>query len=125
MTLSATSPNPNEAWVLAQWLCDKETGVALAQQSSGSTTPGARPDVYADPRFLDHPAFPRYLQELDKQATELPEDFMLPWNYRTTEVQAVITKFVNQIRNNEAAPSASFMRAFADEVQVELDKPMG
>jgi ABC-type glycerol-3-phosphate transport system substrate-binding protein len=124
MSISATSPNRNEAWKLALWLCDKESGLALALQSTGSTTPGARPDVYADPRFLEHPVYPRILQELDKMATELPEDFVVPWNFRLPEIQAVITKYVQQIRNNEAEPSASFMRQLHDEIQRELDMPI-
>ncbi|MGH2367917.1 MAG: ABC transporter substrate-binding protein, partial [Chloroflexota bacterium] len=71
MQISTITQHPEEAWKLLLWLTNKETGLALAQQTSAgvSTTPGARPDVYNDPKFLDHPVYPRLLQELDRDAT--------------------------------------------------------
>ena len=77
LQLSASTPNPDEAWLALKWFTDKDTGLALAlQRSQGtSTTPGARPDVYNDPRFLNHDVFPKLLQELDRDANALPENY--------------------------------------------------
>ena len=43
MQLSTSTPNPDEAWLALQWFTDKETGLALASQKTGSTTPGGAP----------------------------------------------------------------------------------
>ena len=78
LQLSSSSKNPDEAWLALKWFADHDTGLALAlQKSTGvSTTPGARPDVYNDPKFLNHDLYPRVLQELDRDferpARELP-----------------------------------------------------
>ncbi|MDQ3702052.1 MAG: extracellular solute-binding protein [Chloroflexota bacterium] len=127
LQLSAASPNPDAAWLLLKWLTDKETGIALAgQRSSGvSNTAGARPDVYNDPRFLNHDVFPRILQELDRDSNVLPEPFQLPANYKIPEFDAVLGTYVDQIWKNQAEPTPSFMKALNDELQNVLSLPMG
>ena len=74
-----TTTAPDEAWLLLSWLANKETGLALAMQKSPgvSNTPGARPDVYNDPKFLNHEVFPKYLQELERDANLMNEPFTL------------------------------------------------
>jgi ABC-type glycerol-3-phosphate transport system substrate-binding protein len=124
--LSAQSPNPDEAWLLLKWLSDKETGIALALQKSPgvSTTAGARPDVYNDPRFLNHDTFPKILQELDRDSNALPEPFQLPHNFKIPEFDAVLGAAVDKVWKNEAEPTPSFMKTLNDELQNVLNLPM-
>jgi multiple sugar transport system substrate-binding protein len=127
LQLSSTTPNPDEAWLVLKWFTDKETGLALAlQKSQGtSTTPGARPDVYNDPRFLNHEIFPRLLQELDRDANQLPENYQggIPHNYKIPEFNAVLGQAVDKIRKNEAEPTPGFLKALNDELQNVLNLP--
>lgn len=123
MQLSSSSPNPDESWELLKWLCDKETGLTLSLQKTGSTTPGARPDVYNDPRFLNHEIFPRVLQELDRDANQLPEVYQVPHNYKIPEFDAVLDAAVDKVRKNEAEPTPSFLKALDDELQNVLNLP--
>lgn len=121
--LSSASANADEAWALAKWLTDRDTGLALALQTTGSTTPGARPDVYNDPRFLNHAVFPQALQQLDRDANQLPEIFQLPANFKISEFEAVLGGAVDRIWRREAEPTASLMKALNDDLQRVLDLP--
>jgi multiple sugar transport system substrate-binding protein len=125
MQLSSTSPNPDEAWLLLKWLTDHDTGLALALQKTGSTTPGARPDVYNDPKFLNHETFPRLFQELDRDSNALAENYQgsIPHNYKIPEVNAVLNKAMTAVRNNEAEPTPAFLKNLNDEVQNILSLP--
>lgn len=123
MQLSSTSPNPDEAWLLLKWLTDRDTGLALAQQKTGSTTPGARPDVYNDPAFLNHDVFPRILQELDRDSNALPEVYQVPGNYKIPEFDAVLNAAITKVRKNEAEPTPAFLKTLNEELQNVLDLP--
>ncbi|HEV2125765.1 MAG TPA: extracellular solute-binding protein [Chloroflexota bacterium] len=127
LQLTSNSQNPDEAWLALLWFTNKDTGLALAtQQSQGtSTTPGARPDVYGDPKFINHPVFPKILQELDRDANALPENYQggIPANYKIPEFNAVLKKAVQAIWKNEAEPTPSYLKALNDELQNVLDQP--
>lgn len=127
LQLSSTSPNPDEAWRALLWFTDKDTGLELAQQKSQgtSTTPGARPDVYNDPQFLDHPVFPRVLQELDRDANQLPENYQggIPHNYRLPDFNKALGDAVDKIWKNEAEPTPSFLKNLNEELQNVLELP--
>jgi ABC-type glycerol-3-phosphate transport system substrate-binding protein len=120
-----TSQAPDEAWLLLKWLSDKDTGLALAMQKSPgvSNTPGARPDIYNDPRFLNHEVFPRYLQELERDANQMNEPFQVPGNFKINEFNAALGAQVDKLWKNQAEPTPSFMRALNDELQNILDLP--
>jgi ABC-type glycerol-3-phosphate transport system substrate-binding protein len=123
--LFGTSAAPDAAWLLLKWLADKDTGLALAMQKSPgvSNTPGARPDVYNDPRFLNHEVFPRYLQELERDANQMNEPFQVPGNFKIDEFNAALGAQVDKLWKNEAEPTPSFMRALNDELQNVLNLP--
>jgi multiple sugar transport system substrate-binding protein len=120
-----TSGAPDEAWLLLQWLANKDTGLALAMQKSPgvSNTPGARPDIYNDPRFLNHEVFPRYLQELERDANLMNEPFQVPGNFKIDEFNTALGAQVDKIWKNQAEPTPSFMRALNDELQNVLNLP--
>jgi ABC-type glycerol-3-phosphate transport system substrate-binding protein len=121
--LSATSPNPDQAWKVLQFLANKDTGLALSKQKTGSTTPGARPDVYNDPSFLNHEVFPKILQELDRDANDLGETYQVPGNYKIPEVNKALGDAVNKIWENQGEPTPAYLKALSDELQVILDLP--
>ncbi len=125
MQLSSTSPNQDEAWLLLKWITDHDTGLALALQKTGSTTPGARPDVYNDPKFLNHDTFPRLFQELDRDSNALGENYhgSIPHNYKIPEVNAVLIKAMTAVLKNEAEPTPSFLKQLNEEVQNVLNLP--
>ena len=125
MQLSTTSPHQDEAWQLLKWLTDHDTGITLALQKTGSTTPGARPDVYNDARFLNHDVFPKILQELDRDSNLLPENYhgSIPANYKIPEVSAVLAKWIDQVWKNEAEPTPAFLKNVNDEIQNILNLP--
>lgn len=127
LQLSTSTPNADEAWQALKWFTDKETGLTLAlQKAQGtSTTPGARPDVYNDPRFLDHEVFPKHFQELDRDANQLPEDYVgsIPHNYKIPEFNAALGAAVDKVWKNEGEPTPSFLKALNDELQNVLSLP--
>ncbi|MGH2356072.1 MAG: ABC transporter substrate-binding protein [Chloroflexota bacterium] len=127
LQLSSTSPNPDEAWLALKWFTNKDTGLALAQQKAQgtSTTPGARPDVYSDVKFLNHEVFPKLLQELDRDSNQMTENYQggIPNNYKIPEFNSVLGAAVDKIWKNEAEPTPSFLKALNDELQNVLDLP--
>jgi multiple sugar transport system substrate-binding protein len=127
LQISAQSPNRDEAWLAFKWFSDHDTGLALAQQKSqgSSTTPGARPDVYGDPKFLTHEIYAKLLQELDRDSNALNENYQgsVPANYKIPEVDAVLGAAMAKVQKNEAEPTPSFLKALNDEVQAVLNQP--
>jgi multiple sugar transport system substrate-binding protein len=123
--LFATSAAPDEAWLLLKWLSDHDTGLALALQKSPgvSNTPGARPDIYADPKYLNHELFPRYLQELERDANAMNEPYQVPGNFKIDEFNGALGAQVDKIWKNQAEPTPSFMKALNDELQNVLNLP--
>ncbi len=127
MQISTITPNLDEAWLALKWFTDHDTGLALALQKSPgtSTTPGARPDVYNDPKFLNHELFPRVLQELDRDANQLPENYQgaIPANFKIPEFNSVLGAAVDKIWKNQAEPTPSFLKALNTDLQNVLDLP--
>jgi multiple sugar transport system substrate-binding protein len=127
MQIGSASKAPDQAWITLKWFTDHDTGLALALQQSPnvSTTPGARPDVYNDVKFLNHEAYPRIFQELDRDSNALNESYQgsIPQNYRIPEVDAVLTKAMTAVQKNEAEPTASFLKQLTDELQNVLNLP--
>jgi multiple sugar transport system substrate-binding protein len=125
MQLASISQNPDAAWKALKWFTDKDSGLALGLQTSPgvSTTPGARPDVYGDPKFLNHDVYPKILQELDRDSNALPENYQgsIPVNYKIPEVNEVVKRSVDKAWKNEAEPTPSFLKALNDELQAVLD----
>ena len=127
LQLYSGSKFQDEAFTALVFLADKDTGLALAQQKSPgvSTTPGARPDVYNDPKFLNHEIYPRILQELDRDSNALNQNYQgsIPHNFRIGDVNDAINKAVTAVEKNEAEPTPAFLKNLNDEIQNLLDLP--
>ncbi len=123
--MPSTSKSKDAAWELMKWMCDKESGLAHALQSAPgtSTTPGARPDVFADSRFLNHPVYPRQIQEMEAESMKSDELEVFPANFQVDELSNVLNPFVDKIVKNEAQPTPSLMKEINDAVQRVLDLP--
>ena len=127
MGLSSQTRVVDAAWEVVKWFTDRETGVRWPSRRVGSNTPGMRKDVYCDERLLADPAYPREMLErvckaMDNAATIT---YSVAHNFRQNDVNAVVTKHMNAVRENTAAPSAATMRAMTQEVQAVLDQPRG
>ena len=126
VTLNAKAKAQDAGWQVLQWFTNKETGVALALQKTGSNTPGMRKDVYCDERVLSDPLYPRAMLDrvckiMDQNAGSIL--YQVPANFRQSDVEAVAMKHLSLFLNNEATPSAATMRTFHTELQAALDLP--
>ena len=122
MSVIGSSPQPDWAWEVCQWTCDKEAGVALAMQVQGSSTPGARPDVYNDPRLANRPGYPAQYIDEQRQAMAEPEPFATPWNFTINDLNAALGTELNKFTRGEVALSASSLQVAAQQLQAILDR---
>ena len=125
MGLSTQTKVSDAAWDVVKWFTDKETGVQLGLQTRGSNTPGMRRDVYCDERMLADAAYPREI--LDRVCKAMDNATTITYsvaaNFRQNDVNAVVTKHMNAVRDNTVSPSATTMRAMTEEVQALLNQP--
>lgn len=125
VSLNARTKVTDQGWEAVKWFTDKETGVALALQKTGSNTPGMRKDVYCDERVLTDPLYPREMLERVCKAMDLAPTvpYSVPANYRQPEVNAVVARHLDAFREGGAAPNPATMRVFHAELQSALDLP--
>lgn len=123
MSITSASKQPDWAWEVCKWTCDKEAGVALAMQVQGSSTPGARPDVYNDPRLTNRPGYPAQYAGEQRQAMAEPEPYVTPWNFTLNELNTALGAEIDKITKGEVALSGASLQATARQLQTILDKP--
>jgi len=123
MSVVKASKHPDEAWELTKWCCDKESGIALAMQRNGSSTPGARPDVYGDPRLLNREGYPPGLGEEQRQAMLEPEPYVTAWNFLGADVDKVLGGELDRVTKGEVAINEGFLQSVTSQIQAVLDKP--
>jgi ABC-type glycerol-3-phosphate transport system substrate-binding protein len=123
MSVGKAGKHQDEAWELTKWCCDKESGVALAFQRQGSSTPGARPDVYGDPRLLNRDGYPANYGEEQRQAMTEPEPYVTAWNYLGADVNTKLGEELDKVTKGEAAVNDSFLQNLTKDLQTILDKP--
>jgi ABC-type glycerol-3-phosphate transport system substrate-binding protein len=123
MSITTASKQPDWAWEVCKWTCDKEAGVALAMQVQGSSTPGARPDVYNDPRLTNRPGYPAQYADEQRQAMAEPEPFVTPWNFTVGDLNTALGTELDKFTKGEVALSASSLQVAAQHLQTILDKP--
>ncbi len=126
VTLNAKARSVDASWIVQQWFTNKETGVALALQKTGSNTPGMRRDVYCDERVLTDPLYPRATLDRVCKAMEAHAasiQYVVPANFRQNEVDQLAKRHIDAFLANSAAPNPATMKAFHTELQAVLDQP--
>jgi multiple sugar transport system substrate-binding protein len=123
MSVTRSSKHQDQSWEVCKWSCDKEAGVALAMQVQGSSTPGARPDVYADPRLANRPGYPAQYAEEQRKAMLEPEPYVTAANFTGGEVNTALGAELDKLTKEQAAVSDTFLQAAAAQIQAILDKP--
>lgn len=114
----------DEAFELLKFMTDKEFGVTLGLQTSGSTTLGGRPDVYADQRIVNHPQLTKQMQLAQLNSVrEMREPHSVPWNFRASEVYAVRDGATARIARGEASADPAYLREVNREIQNILNLP--
>jgi multiple sugar transport system substrate-binding protein len=124
MSVGVNSKHVDQAWELNKWLCDKESGVQLALQRNGSSTPGARPDVYGDPRLLNRDGYPANLGEEQRQAMLEPEPYVTAANFLGGDVNATLGTELDKITKGEIAVNDGWITNVTSLLQTILDKPV-
>lgn len=118
-SVAKSSKAPDAAFELMKWLTDKEMGVALGLQTKGSTTLGGRPDVWADPRILNHPQMPKQAQQVQLDSIkEIKEPYSAPANFRAPEVEAIRDPGTRKITDGQNKAEASFLKDLNSQMQV-------
>ena len=123
MSMTKHTKHPDDAWELTKWCCDKEAGVALAFQRMGSSTPGARPDVYSDPRLLNREGYPSNYGEEQRQAMTEPEPYITAWNYLGADLNTILGTELDRVTKGEIAVNDGFLQNLTSQLQTVLDKP--
>jgi multiple sugar transport system substrate-binding protein len=123
MSVTKNTKHLDDAWELTKWCCDKEAGVALAMQRMGSSTPGARPDVYSDPRLLNREGYPAAYGEEQKQAMLEPEPYVTAWNYLGADLNTILGTELDKVTKGEIAVNEGFLTNMTNQLQAVLDKP--
>jgi ABC-type glycerol-3-phosphate transport system substrate-binding protein len=123
MSVTKNTKHVDDAWELCKWLCDKESGIALAMQRKGSSTPGARPDVYGDARLLNREGYPPNVGEEQRQAMTEPEPYITAWNYLGNDLNTVLGNELDRVTKGELAINDGFLQNLTGQLQAILDKP--
>lgn len=123
MSVTKHSKQRDDAWELTKWCCDKESGVALAMQRRGSSTPGARPDVYGDPRILNREGYPPNVGEEQRQAMLEPEPYITAWNYLGADLNTLLGDELDKVTRGEIAVNEGFLQNLTVQLQAILDRP--
>lgn len=123
MSVTKHTKHPDEAWELTKWCCDKESGIALAMQRKGSSTPGARPDVYGDPRLLNREGYPPNVGEEQRQAMLEPEPYVTAWNYLGADINKVLGEEIDKVTAGQTTVNDGFLNNLTSLLQAILDKP--
>ncbi|HEV2121768.1 MAG TPA: extracellular solute-binding protein, partial [Chloroflexota bacterium] len=123
MSVTKNTKHQDDAWELTKWCCDKEAGVALAMQRTGSSTPGARPDVYGDPRLMNREGYPANYGEEQRQAMLEPEPYITAWNYLGADLNKILGDELDRVTKGEVAVNDGFLQNLTAQLQAVLDKP--
>lgn len=122
--ITKDSKQPDAAFTLLKWLTDQETGVQLGLQTKGSSTLGGRPDVYADPRILNNPAWPKQaLEEQLKSVQVLKGPYSAAYNYRASDIYKVRDAATQPVQDGKTQPDTGFLATLNQQVQAILDQP--
>jgi multiple sugar transport system substrate-binding protein len=110
----SNTKHPDEAFEFVKWMANQETGIRIAEVGS---VPGARPDVWENPRLTKDPMHNVFKKLMDEV---LP--FRGPGNFRGLEVRDVFNQGVAAIWLGKGTPQ-ELMPDITKAMQEVLDKP--
>jgi multiple sugar transport system substrate-binding protein len=97
-SVSTQAKEPAAGWEFIKYVCTQEVGVGKLLMGSGS--PGARPDVFLDPRIVEKYPWYKVGDRIMREARAAP----LPANYRTPEMFDVVGQVESEIWLDKVAP---------------------
>jgi multiple sugar transport system substrate-binding protein len=119
IAVNAKTRYPKEAWELAKFLTDKETGIRLGEGRGGASgTSGARPDVFRDERLMKNPLHPVWVE-----AVENADGPRYAANFRTQEFNSALWQKMIALWNGDEQPTDRFFQELNDELQKICDLP--
>ena len=114
LALSPTTKAVNEAWAFADFLCNKENGVAVTTQTGA---PSGRPGIWDDPGLQANP-----MQMTVKRSLDIAGPFVGPANFKGEEFNTTMSQLMQQIWLGKAAP-AQLLPDITQKLQAILDQP--
>ncbi|MGI8914080.1 MAG: ABC transporter substrate-binding protein [Chloroflexota bacterium] len=124
LQVSKATKSPDAAFNLLTWFTNKDSGIAAALQSTGSLTPGFRPDVYCAPELINDARFPKQAMQANCDNASVDESYTYPANFRINEVNAVITQFEKDLWSGKQEPTTSYMKQYADAINATTKLPV-
>ena len=124
--INSASKNRDGAWELLKWITNKESGINLALQPSGSLTPGFRKDVYCSDELLNDSRFPKSAMKANCDNFEQPDTYVYPANLRLTQpgaIQDILNKYINDIFDGKQDATPAILKQMTTEIQQVLDQP--
>jgi multiple sugar transport system substrate-binding protein len=124
--MNSSSKDKDAAWELLKWLTNKQSGINLALQPSGSLTPGFRKDVYCADELLNDARFPKSAMQANCDNIDQPEGYTYPHNFRLLQpdsFQAVLNRYINDFADLKQEPTPAVLRELNSELQNILDQP--
>jgi multiple sugar transport system substrate-binding protein len=122
-SVTKVSKHPDDAWNLNAFLNDKESGIALAFQTKESSTPGSRPDVYADPRILQRPGYPAGVGQEQQAAMAADEPYETAWNFLGGNLDSTLGPQLDKITKCQVTLDEGFLQSLNGQLQAIMDKP--
>lgn len=114
LALSPTTKAVNEAWAFADFMCNKENGIAVTTQTGA---PSGRPGIWDDPGLQANP-----MQMTIKRSLDIAGPFIGPANFKGEEFNTTMSQLMQQIWLGKAAP-AQLLPDITQKLQAILDQP--
>jgi multiple sugar transport system substrate-binding protein len=124
LQISKATKSPDPAFQLLQWFTNKDSGIAAALQSTGSLTPGFRPDVYCSPELLNDARFPKQAMQINCDNASVNESYTYPANFRISEINAIMAQYEKAIWSGTQEPTTSYMKQYADAINATTRLPV-
>jgi ABC-type glycerol-3-phosphate transport system substrate-binding protein len=124
LQISKATKSPDAAFSLLTWFTNKDTGIAAALQSTGSLTPGFRPDVYCAPELINDARFPKQAMQANCDNASVNESYTYPANFRINEINTIMGQYEGNIWSGKQEPTTSYMKQYADAINATTKLPI-
>jgi multiple sugar transport system substrate-binding protein len=124
LQISKSTKSPDAAFSLLTWYTNKDSGIAAALQSTGSLTPGFRPDVYCAPELINDARFPKQAMQANCDNASINESYTYPANFRINEINTIMGQYEGNIWSGKQEPTTSYMKQYADAINTTTKLPI-